>query len=137
VEARRGDLPGIVRTGATFADAAAEYMRWLEHDQMRKPSTLRERPAPAARRGGRSRYVLSSLARKRSPAGARLDRCCQWRLWLVEHDAHAHRCWGRRSLHHYEGPWASFLRGQERVVLDADEARGGDFATGGLTGDGG
>lgn len=26
-EARRGTLPGIVRTGATFADAAAEWLR--------------------------------------------------------------------------------------------------------------
>jgi hypothetical protein len=41
-EARRGELPGMVRTGATFADAAAEYMRWLEHDRDRKPSTLRD-----------------------------------------------------------------------------------------------
>jgi hypothetical protein len=31
-EARRGTLPGMVRTGATFADAAAEYLRWIEHD---------------------------------------------------------------------------------------------------------
>jgi integrase len=41
-EARRGELPGMVRTGATFADAASEYMRWLEHDRQRKPSTLRD-----------------------------------------------------------------------------------------------
>jgi integrase len=40
-EARRGDLPQMVRTGATFADAVAEYMRWLEQDRARKPSTLR------------------------------------------------------------------------------------------------
>jgi len=32
----------MVRTGATFKDAAAEYMRWLEHDRTRKPSTLRD-----------------------------------------------------------------------------------------------
>jgi len=31
-----------VRTGATFADAAAEYMRWIEHDRARKPSTVRD-----------------------------------------------------------------------------------------------
>jgi integrase len=31
----------MVRTGATFADAVAEYMRWLEHDGARKPTTLR------------------------------------------------------------------------------------------------
>jgi len=40
-QARRGELSGIVRTGATFADAVAEYMRWLEQDRARKPTTLR------------------------------------------------------------------------------------------------
>jgi integrase len=40
-EARRGTLPGLVKTGARFADAAAEYLRYVEHDRGRKPSTLR------------------------------------------------------------------------------------------------
>jgi integrase len=31
-----------VRTGATFADAAAEYLRHAEHDRGCKPSTLRD-----------------------------------------------------------------------------------------------
>jgi len=39
-EARRGTLPGMARTGATFADAAAEYLRYIEQDRGRKPSTL-------------------------------------------------------------------------------------------------
>jgi integrase len=39
--ARRGTLPGLVRTGATFADASAEFMRYAEHDRALKPSTLR------------------------------------------------------------------------------------------------
>jgi integrase len=39
-EARRGKLPGQVRTGATFADATAEWLRLIEHDRNRKPSTL-------------------------------------------------------------------------------------------------
>src|SRR2546426_5472703 len=39
-QARRGTLPGMVRTGATFADAAAEYLRYIEHDRGRKPSTV-------------------------------------------------------------------------------------------------
>jgi integrase len=39
--ARRGTLPGMVRTGATFADAAAEFLRYVEHDRALKPSTLR------------------------------------------------------------------------------------------------
>jgi integrase len=40
-QARRGTLPGLVRTGATFADAAAEFMRYAEYDRALKPSTLR------------------------------------------------------------------------------------------------
>jgi len=40
-QTRRGTLPGLVRTGATFADAAAEWLRYIEHDRGRKPSTLR------------------------------------------------------------------------------------------------
>ena len=40
-EARRGTLPGMVRTGATFADAAAEWLRYIEHDRQRKASTAR------------------------------------------------------------------------------------------------
>ena len=38
--ARRGTLVGMVRTGATFADAAAEYLRYIEQDRGRKRSTL-------------------------------------------------------------------------------------------------
>ena len=40
-QALRGTLPGMVRTGATFADAATEYLRYVEHDRGRKPSTVR------------------------------------------------------------------------------------------------
>jgi integrase len=32
----------MVRTGARFADAAEEYLRWLEHERERKPSTMRD-----------------------------------------------------------------------------------------------
>jgi len=39
-QARGGSLPGQVKTGATFADAAAEWLRYVEHDRMRKPSTI-------------------------------------------------------------------------------------------------
>ncbi len=39
-EARRGTLAGMVQSGATFADAAAEYLRYAEHDRGCKPSTL-------------------------------------------------------------------------------------------------
>ena len=39
-QARAGVLPGMVRTGVSFADACAEYLRYVEHDLDRKPSTL-------------------------------------------------------------------------------------------------
>jgi integrase len=39
-EARRGAMPGSVRTGVTFADAVAEWLRYVEHDRRRKPSTV-------------------------------------------------------------------------------------------------
>jgi hypothetical protein len=38
--ARRRELPGMVRTGATVADAVAEWLRYAEHDRAVKPSTL-------------------------------------------------------------------------------------------------
>ena len=39
-QAGRGTLPGMARTGATFADASAEWLRFIEEDRSRKPSTL-------------------------------------------------------------------------------------------------
>jgi integrase len=39
--ARHGTLPGLVRTGATVADAAAEFLRYIEYDRERKPSTVK------------------------------------------------------------------------------------------------
>src|SRR5919112_880235 len=41
-QAERGVLPGMVRTGRTFADAAEEYLRYLADDRKRKPSTMRD-----------------------------------------------------------------------------------------------
>jgi integrase len=38
--ARRRELPGMVRTGATVADAVPEWLRYVEHDRAVKPSTL-------------------------------------------------------------------------------------------------
>jgi hypothetical protein len=39
-EAQRGTLPGMVRTGVTFEQAAAEWLRYAEHERYVKPSTL-------------------------------------------------------------------------------------------------
>ena len=39
---RRGTPAGLVQTSATFADAAAEFLRYVEHDRAIKPSTLTE-----------------------------------------------------------------------------------------------
>lgn len=41
-DARRGELPGMVRTGATLADAAAEYLRYIAEDRGRKASTVED-----------------------------------------------------------------------------------------------
>ncbi len=37
---RQGALPGVVGKGATVAQAAEEYLRYIEHDRARKPSTV-------------------------------------------------------------------------------------------------
>jgi integrase len=42
VEAATGTLPGMVRTGATVTDACEEYLRYIDEDRQRKPSTLRD-----------------------------------------------------------------------------------------------
>ena len=39
-QSRAGTLPGMVRTGATFAQASGEWLRWQELDRQRKRSTL-------------------------------------------------------------------------------------------------
>ncbi|HEY3434826.1 MAG TPA: tyrosine-type recombinase/integrase, partial [Solirubrobacterales bacterium] len=39
-EAREGTLPGIVKTDVNFAEAADEWLRYIEHDRGRKPSTV-------------------------------------------------------------------------------------------------
>jgi len=41
-QARRGALPGMRRTVVTFAEAAEEWIRFIEQDRGRKPSTLRD-----------------------------------------------------------------------------------------------
>jgi integrase len=38
--ARAGTLPGLVRTGATFADASREWLRYVERERGRKASTI-------------------------------------------------------------------------------------------------
>jgi integrase len=39
-EARRGELAGMVRTGATFAEAAAEWLVYVEQQRACKPRTV-------------------------------------------------------------------------------------------------
>jgi integrase len=41
-QARRGALPGMRKTGVTFAEAAEEWMRFIEQDRGRKPSTVKD-----------------------------------------------------------------------------------------------
>jgi integrase len=42
VEAAAGTLAGMVQTGATVTDACVEYLRYVDEDRQRKPSTLRD-----------------------------------------------------------------------------------------------
>jgi integrase len=58
-EARHGVLPSEVRTGATFADAAAEWLRYIEYDR-----AASRQPSPATR---------SSFARCCLPAFGQLQ----------------------------------------------------------------
>jgi integrase len=41
-DARRGTLAGMTTTGATFEDAAGEWLRYVEQDRKRRPSTVRD-----------------------------------------------------------------------------------------------
>ena len=42
-DARRGTLPDSrARSGKTFGDACAEWLRYVEHDKQRAPSTLQD-----------------------------------------------------------------------------------------------
>ncbi len=41
-DARRGTLSAAARGGTMFADAAAEWLRFIEQDRERKPSTIRD-----------------------------------------------------------------------------------------------
>jgi integrase len=42
VDAEDGALAGMAKTGATFADAAREYLRYVEVDREREPTTIRD-----------------------------------------------------------------------------------------------
>lgn len=53
-EARRGVGDSAPLSGATFADAAAEWLRYIEHDRRRKPSTV----------GGYASIVRTQLPRR-------------------------------------------------------------------------
>jgi integrase len=76
-EIRRGVLPGMVQTGATFADAAAEFLRYAEHDRGCKPSTLRDY------RSNLNAHLLPAFgsARLEEITPAAID---QWRASLTE-----------------------------------------------------
>src|SRR3954451_6829437 len=75
-QARAGTLPGLVRTGATFAMAAEEWLRFIETDRQRKRSTVRgyrsivrSRLLPASATGRSSRST-----REKSNGGDRISR---------------------------------------------------------------
>ena len=72
-DARRGVVPGQVRTGATFADAAAEYLRYIEHD--RAPQAVDAARLPIGATGSSATSVWLDGCRGRDERGNRaLDR---------------------------------------------------------------
>jgi hypothetical protein len=71
----------MVRTGATFADAAAEWLRIVEQDRERKPSTPdglpldRQRPsAPGVRLDGPGGRDAADVQDRRLTVGGRSNR---------------------------------------------------------------
>ena len=68
-EARRGTLPGMVRTGATFADAAAEYLRYIGEDRGRKASTVEDYRS----------IIRVHLCRRSVRCSSRRSRSAPWR----------------------------------------------------------
>ncbi len=93
-QARRGTLPGMVRTGATFADAAAEFLRYAEHDRALKPSTL------VGYRSIIRSYLLPEFA--------------QWRLEDIA--AHEIECW-RAQLEGRRRPLCNSTKNRILVLL--------------------
>ena len=78
-EARRGVLPGMVRTGATFAGAAAEWLRYVEQERGRKPSTVADyrcggrgpRPTPFRGVGANTVETTDSASKNTAICGKR------------------------------------------------------------------
>ena len=104
-QARRGTLPGMVRTGATFADAAAEYLRYIEHDQGRLCNagmSAQESSQPAPPSALPPRLVLSAeesaQSAQRLSRSSRLTGSVVWVLLLVS------RCLDLGLVHFCFGP---------------------------------
>ena len=95
-QARRGTLPGAVWTGATFADAAAEFLRYCTQDRMTAGcQALRARPATALRvtAAPAIRWVVARSGTGPDRAGmvTLMCRCSQrwcsgsYGVWLRQH----------------------------------------------------
>jgi hypothetical protein len=66
-QAHAGTLPEMVRTGVTFADGCAEFLRHVEHDLDRKPSTVDDHDGAARQTG----WTAVELGEQRGEARAR------------------------------------------------------------------
>src|SRR5919108_4196295 len=69
-DAAAGTLPGMVRTGATVADACAEYLRYIEQDRQRKPSTRRDYDSISGTTSSRISALSSSSTSRPSESSA-------------------------------------------------------------------
>jgi hypothetical protein len=94
-------LPGLVRTGRTFAEAAEEYLRYLADDRQRKPSTLRDarpvirnHPLPpfgARRLEDITEQEVDRWAR-RLGADRPLSNATRWKVVVIFHGVMARAC---------------------------------------------
>lgn len=68
-QARRGELPGMLVTGATVADAAAEWLRYVARRNGRRGARVRRRPADpwtiALRHRSKSALIRAGLRQRR------------------------------------------------------------------------
>ena len=68
--ALRGTLPGMVRTGATFADAAAELLRYVIEDRGRKTSASYPAASVDADGSDPGEWTPRGRLRQRAPQSA-------------------------------------------------------------------
>jgi integrase len=76
-DARRGTLAGMSKTGGTFGDASAEWLRYVEHDRKRRVSTVSDY------RGVVEVHLDPEFGKETPLEAITTERIDQWRARLV------------------------------------------------------